>query len=124
MKPYKTNIEKETLKNKNFRKVLFTGKKMQLVVMTLDPKDDIPMEVHPKIDQFIRIESGRAEVVTNGKKRKLKEDEVIIIPAGTHHRVINTSPSKKLKLYTIYATPEHKKGTIHKTRAIALRSHR
>ena|SRR3972149_648746 len=123
VKAYATNIEKVTLRNKNYRRVLFTGKKIQLVVMSLNPKEDIPFEVHPKIDQFIRIESGSAEIFAGGKKNKLSDGDVIIIPAGTRHRVLNSSSSKKLKIYTIYATPEHPKGTVHKTRADALKAH-
>ena len=120
MREYSSNIEKLALKNNYYRKVLFTANKMQLVVMSLNPKEDIPFEVHHNRDQFIRIESGNAEVTTNGRKHKLKDGDVIIIPAGTRHRVVNSSPSKKLKVYTIYATPEHPQGTIHKTRADAL----
>ena len=122
MKEYTADIEKETLRNKNYRKVIFTANKMQLVLMSLKPKEDIPMEVHPHIDQFIRIESGQAEVTVNGRKHKLKDNGVIIVPLGSKHRVVNTSPSKTLKLYTIYAKPEHPKGRVQKTRADALRA--
>lgn len=116
MKEYKSNIEKVTLKNKFYRDVLFTGKHMQLVVMSLNVGEDIPMEVHKNHDQFIRIESGKATVITNGRKHKLGDGDAVIIPAGTKHRVINNG-KKKLKLYTIYSPPEHKPRTLHRTRA-------
>jgi mannose-6-phosphate isomerase-like protein (cupin superfamily) len=119
MSGYKTNIEKETIKNNFYRKVLFTGKKIQLVLMSLKPLEDIPLEVHHDIDQFIRIEKGTALVIINGKNFKLKDDDAVIIPAGSKHYVKNTSKNKNLKLYSIYATPEHKPGTIHKTKAEA-----
>jgi len=115
---YVTNIEEKTLANKNFRKVLFTGPNSQLVVMSLKPGEEIGEEVH-KLDQFIRIEAGEAEVVLNGKKHKVADDFAIVIPAGTRHNVINTSKKKDLKLYTVYSPPEHPPGTIHKTKAAA-----
>ncbi len=120
IKPYKSNIEKETLKNKNYRKVLHTGKNIQLVVMSLKPKEDIPFEVHKDHDQFIRVEQGSAGINAGGKKYSLKNGDVIIIPAGVKHYVCNSSKSKPLKLYTLYAPPEHPSGTVHKTQAEAL----
>lgn len=122
MKEYSGNLERETLKNNNYRKVLHTGKKMQLVLMSLNPGDDIPMEVHKTRDQFIRVESGKARVIINGRKHNLKDGDAVIVPAGSKHLVINSGASK-LKLYTIYASPEHKPGTIHKTRADAQKAH-
>jgi len=112
---YKTNIEKDTIENENYRKVLFTGKKMQLVVMSLKPGEDIPMEVHPEIDQFIRVEEGEAYVKVGEEEFNLKDDDVVIIPAGNHHYVKNAS-DKVLKVYTIYTPPEHKDGTVHVTK--------
>lgn len=117
---YKTNIEKETLRNKFYRKVLFTGKHAQLVVMSLKPKDDIPMEVHPHIDQFIRIEKGTAYVKIGSSSYNLKDGDAVVIPYGNKHYVKNTSATKPLKLYTIYSPAEHKPGTIHKTRKDAI----
>ena len=116
MKGYTANIEKETLDNEFYRKVLFTGKKMQLVVMSLKPGEHIPLETHHEIDQFIRVERGEALVKVAGEEFNLKDDDVVIIPAGTEHYVKNTSSDKELKVYTIYATPEHPPETIHKTR--------
>lgn len=126
IKHYVRSIEKETLKNNYFRKVLFTGKHEQLVVMCLQPKEEIGNEVHPKTDQFIRIEQGNAEfVLNNGKdKHMAKEGYVVVVPAGTWHNVINTSKTKKLKLYTIYSPPNHKPGTIHKTKKDAEKAER
>ena len=116
---YSSNIEKETIENENYRKVLFTGAKMQLVIMNLKPGEDIPSEVHETIDQFIRIEEGEALVRINEKEISLKNDEVVIIPAGSQHYVKNTSSGRNLKLYTIYSPPEHAPGTIHATKADA-----
>ena len=117
---YSANIEQETKKNECYRKVLFTGEKMQLVVMNLKPKEDIPLEVHPETDQFIRIEEGEASVKIDGEKFDLKDDDVVIIPAGKEHYVKNVSKDKELKLYTIYTPPEHHPGTIHQTKADAV----
>ena len=119
MKGYSTNIETDTIENEFYRKVLFTGEKMQLVVMSLKPGEDIPLEIHNGIDQFIRIEKGKAYVKIGEEEFNLKDDDVIIIPSGNHHYVKNTSSEKELKLYSIYAGPEHAPGTIHKTKAEA-----
>jgi mannose-6-phosphate isomerase-like protein (cupin superfamily) len=119
MNGYSTNIEKDTLENEYYRKVLFTGKKMQLVVMSLKPGEDIPLEVHDDIDQFIRIEEGEALIKVGEEEFNLKDDDVVIIPAGNEHYVKNTSADKDLKVYTIYATPEHAPEAIHKTKAEA-----
>lgn len=113
MKGYKTNIETETLENDNYRKVLYTGK-MQLVVMSLKEGEDIPSEVHPDIDQFIRVEKGSCKAILDGEEVMVGEDEVIIIPAGTQHQIVNTS--EMLKLYTIYTPAEHADGTVHATK--------
>jgi len=115
---YVTDIEKETLKNSYFRKVLFTAKKSQLVVMSLQPHEEIGMEVHPVNDQFIRIESGIGKAVLSGKTHKIKDGYAVVVPAGTWHNIVNTS-KVKMKLYTVYSPPHHPKGTVHKTKADA-----
>jgi mannose-6-phosphate isomerase-like protein (cupin superfamily) len=114
---YHTNIEDETLNNNYFRKVLYTGKYSQLVVMALKPGEEIGNEIHQNVDQFFRIEQGEAKVVLNNGETEftVKEDEVFIVPAGTWHNVINVS-DKDLKLYTIYSPPNHPDGTIHQTK--------
>jgi len=115
------NIENLTLKNKYFREVLFTGKFAQLVVMCLQPGEEIGNEVHEHVDQFFRIEEGEAKFVFNGKEEHIVHgSDAVIVPAGTFHNVINTSKNKQLKLYTVYSPPNHPAGTIHKTRADAL----
>jgi len=115
MKGYIANIEKETLENTDYRRVLYTSKHNQLVVMNIQPKDEIGSEVH-ELDQFIRIESGSAKAVLDGVETEMKDDYAVIIPAGTEHNIINTG-EVELKLYSIYSPPEHKNGTIHKTKA-------
>jgi mannose-6-phosphate isomerase-like protein (cupin superfamily) len=116
---YVNNIEKDTLENNYFRKVLNTTPKSQLVVMSLLPGEEIGNEVHPEIDQFIRIEQGSGKAVLNNSDEfELGEDFAIVIPAGTWHNIINTG-DKKLKLYTIYTPSNHPEDTIHKTKADA-----
>ncbi len=117
---YTDNIEDRTLENSNFRKVLYTGKHMQLVAMCLKPSEDIGEEVHDTVDQFFRIEEGEAKVVMNGEETILTDDMVAIVPAGTLHNVINTSDTNDLKLYTIYAPANHPEGTIHATKEEAM----
>lgn len=112
------NIEELTLANSFFRKVLYTGKHAQLVVMTLQPGEEIGTEIHPQVDQFFRFEAGRGRVIVDGQEQVVKADEVIIVPAGSEHNIINTG-SEPLKLYTIYSPPNHPDGTIHKTKAEA-----
>ena len=120
MTGYVGPIEKETEKNKFFRKVLYTGKYAQLVVMCLQGGEEIGIEVHGDVDQFFRFEEGSATFVFNGtEKHHVEEDEAVIVPAGTHHNVINASATKPLQLYTIYSPPNHPDGTIHKTKAEA-----
>jgi len=117
---YIGDIEKETLENNNFRKVLFTGKHQQLVVMSLKPREEIGNEVHANVDQFFRIEEGEARFVFNGKEEHVARDGyAVVVPAGTYHNIINRSDSKTLKLYTVYSPPNHPPGTIHKTKAEA-----
>jgi mannose-6-phosphate isomerase-like protein (cupin superfamily) len=119
MKGYVVDIEKVTKENKNFRKVLYTAKNSQLVVMSLRPGEEIGEEVHD-LDQFIRIEKGKGKAVLDAVEHKIKDDYAIVIPAGTRHNIINTSKDEKMKLYTIYSPPEHRDGVIHKTKADAL----
>lgn len=110
------NIEEKTLSNTNFRHVLYTGQHVQLVVMHLNPNEDIGTEIHETTDQFIRIEKGKAKAILNGQENSLKDGDAIVVPAGTEHNVINISASEPLKLYTIYSPPHHKDGTVHKTK--------
>lgn len=120
MTGYVGPIERTALKNSYFRQVLFTGKHCQLVVMCLQPSEEIGNEVHPTVDQFFRIEEGEARFVFNGKEEHLVRDgDAVVVPAGTYHNVINTSSVKPLKLYTIYTPPQHPDGTVHKTKAEA-----
>jgi mannose-6-phosphate isomerase-like protein (cupin superfamily) len=117
MTAYVGPIEKLTEKNKSFRQVVFTGKHLQLVVMCLQPEEEIGNEVHDDVDQFFRIEKGKAKFVFGGAEEHLVEaGDAVVVPAGTYHNVINTSPTKKLKLYTIYTPPQHADGTVHKTK--------
>jgi mannose-6-phosphate isomerase-like protein (cupin superfamily) len=118
MKGYVINLEKESLENENFRKVLYTAKNCQLVVMSLKPGEDIGMEVH-HLDQFIRVESGVGKAVLNGIEYALEDGFAVIVPAGTEHDIINTSTDKEMKLYTVYAPPNHVDGKIHVTKADA-----
>jgi mannose-6-phosphate isomerase-like protein (cupin superfamily) len=120
MAGFTTNIEKDTLENSNFRKVIFTAKNQQLVLMTLPPNEDIGEEVHEDVDQFFRIESGQGKVVMNGEETAISDGSAIVVPAGTRHNVINTSSDAPLKLYTIYSPPNHPDGKVHKTKAEAM----
>jgi mannose-6-phosphate isomerase-like protein (cupin superfamily) len=114
-KGYSKDVAAETLKNKNFRKVLYTGEHLQLVVMTLKPGEEIGEETHEDRDQFFRFEAGEGVVVIDGKKNKVKDDFAVIVPAGACHNVINTG-EEPLQMYTIYGPPEHKDKTVHKTK--------
>jgi len=116
MKGFKTNIERDTLKNKNFRKVIYTGKNSQLVLMSLKPKEEIGLETHPENDQFLRFEGGRGHVIIDDSKYTVKNGDAVVIPAGAKHNVVNTSATEELKIYTIYSPPHHKEGTIRKTK--------
>lgn len=120
MTGYIADIEKETLENDNFRKVLHTTPQSQLVVMSLKPGEEIGEEVHNTITQFIRIEEGNGKVVLDGEETSVEDDFAIVIPGGTLHNVINTSDDEDLKLYTIYSPPEHKDGTVHVTKEEAM----
>ena len=119
MTGYYVDIEIRTKENDYFREVLFTGPLSQLVVMSLDPGEDIGLETHLETDQFIRVEEGKGKAILDGQEYPLKNGTAIAIPAGTEHNIINTSPRDALKLYTIYTPPEHPHGTIHKTKADA-----
>ena len=119
MSGYVIDIEKKTLENEHFREVLFTAPNSQLVVMSLRPGEEIGLETHDGIDQFIRVEAGTGKAILNGEEKPLADGTAVVIPAGTEHNVVNTSQSEALKLYTIYSPPEHADGTIHKTKAEA-----
>ena len=116
MKGFKNNIEKDTLENKNFRKVLYTGKHLQLVLMSLNVGEDIGEEIHRDNDQFFRFESGLGKCVIDGNEYMVKDGDVIVVPAGAKHNVINTGKTGELKMYTIYGPPNHQDGTIRKTK--------
>jgi mannose-6-phosphate isomerase-like protein (cupin superfamily) len=122
MKGYKANIEKDTLENKNFRKVLYTSKYSQLVLMNLKAQEEIGSEVHADHDQFFRFESGTGLVIIDDNKYEVADGDAVIVPAGAEHNVINTG-TEDLKLYTIYSPAEHKEGTIHPTKAEAVEEH-
>ena len=118
-KGYVVNIEKVSLQNAYFRQVLFTDTNVQLVVMALKPQEDIGEEVH-SLDQFIRVEAGEGFSILDGAKHAIKAGSGVVIPKGVRHNILNTSRTKSMKLYTIYAPPNHKDGTIHKTKADAV----
>ena len=116
MKGYNVNIEKETLENINFRKVLYTGKHSQLVLMSLKPDEEIGTEVHPENDQFFRFERGTGKCVIDGNSYELSDGSVIIVPAGAEHNIINMSGADDLKFYTIHSPAHHKDGIIRATK--------
>lgn len=120
MKGYISNIDKETEENSNFRRVLYTARNCQLVVMSLVPGEDIGEEVH-ELDQFIKIESGVGRAILNGIEHNISDGFAVIIPAGTKHNIINSSSTQSMKLYTLYSPPNHKDGVKHLTKADALR---
>lgn len=118
MSGFSINIEEKTLANDNFREVLYTAPKMQVVVMTLKVGEEIGQEKHEGHDQFIRVEAGQGVAILDGEKHALEDGVAVVIPAGTEHNVINTS-TEPLRLYTIYAPPEHPDGILHRTKAEA-----
>ena len=120
MNGYVSNIEKDTLENDNFRKVIYTAPFSQLVIMTLKPGEEIGAETHNDRDQFFRVEAGQGVAVLNNISHNIEDGSAIVIPAGTPHNIINTSETEKLKVYTIYSPAEHKDGTIHQTKAEAM----
>ena len=113
MKGYVVNIEKITEENSNFRKVLYTARYSQLVVMSLKPGEEIGDEVHD-LDQFLRIEKGSGKAILNGTEYSIGDGFVIVVPAGTKHNIINTSSAQEMKLYTIYSPPHHPPNTIER----------
>lgn len=115
MKGYVINIEKTSLENENFRKVLYTAKNSQLVVMNLKPGEEIGMEIH-HLDQFIRVEAGEGKTVLNGIEHKIEDGYAVVVPASVEHNIINTSQDREMKLYTVYSPPNHKDGVIHKNK--------
>ncbi len=119
MKGYVADIEKLTVENENFRKVLYTDKNSQLVLMSLLAGEDIGEEVHDDVDQFLRVERGEGQAVLSGVSHDLTDGSVILVPAGTKHNVINTG-GEPMKLYTLYMPPHHKDGVVHKTKAEAV----
>jgi mannose-6-phosphate isomerase-like protein (cupin superfamily) len=121
MKGFKANIEKDTLQNTNFRKVLYTAKYCQLVLMSLKPLEEIGEEIHEKNDQFFRFESGKGKVIIDSVEYNVKEGDVVVIPAGSKHNVINTDNSNALKMYTIYAPAHHKDGIVRATKQDAVK---
>jgi len=116
MKGFHINIEKNTLENDNFRKVLYTGKNSQLVLMSIAPNSEIGMEIHQENDQFFRFESGKGKCIIDGNEYEVEDGSAIIVPAGAEHNVINLSDSEDLKLYTIYSPAHHKDGIVRKTK--------
>lgn len=116
MRGFNANIEKDTLENNNFRKVLYTAKHSQLVLMSLKPKEEIGMEVHKDNDQFFRFEQGQGKCIIDGNEYDVTDGSAIIVPAGAEHNVINTSETGELKLYTIYSPAHHKDGIVRQTK--------
>lgn len=120
MTGYVGNIEKLSEENENFRKVIYTGNHLQLVVMSLKPGEDIGEEVHPKVDQFFRVEEGEGKIVMNGEETAFGEGFALVVPSGTMHNVFNTSQTEELKLYTIYTPANHIDGIVHATKEEAM----
>jgi len=116
MKGFKTNIEKGTLENRNFRQVLYTGEHSQLVLMSLRPKEEIGMEIHAENDQFFRFEAGQGKVIIDGNTYEVGDGAAVVVPAGAKHNIINVSDSEDLKLYTIYSPAHHKDGIVRATK--------
>ncbi|MDO8425300.1 MAG: cupin domain-containing protein [bacterium] len=121
MQGYILNIEEETLKNSDFRRVLYTAKHCQLVLMSIAPGEEIGTEVH-SLDQFIRVEKGDARVILDGVEHELRADFAVVIPAGTRHNVINVG-TDSVKLYTLYSPPEHRDGVVHSTKSSVTEEH-
>ena len=117
MTGYVTNIERDTLANEDYRRVLFTGSKTQLVMMTLQPGEDIGLETHEGHDQFIRVEAGTGYVELDGERYDVGDGTAVVIPSGARHNLVNSSPDEPLRLYTLYSPPEHADGTVQHTKA-------
>lgn len=120
MKGFVQNIEKATLDNNNFRKVLYTSKHSQLVLMSLAPSEEIGMEVHQDNDQFFRFEKGQGQCIIDGNEYEITDGSAVVVPAGAQHNIINVSGSEPLKLYTIYSPAHHKDGIVRATKAEAV----
>jgi len=116
MKGFNTNIEKDTLENTNFRKVLYTGKNSQLVLMSLKPKEEIGMEIHAENDQFFRFEQGHGKCIIDNNEYMVEDGSAVIVPAGAEHNIINISETEDLRLYTIYSPAHHKDGIVRLTK--------
>jgi mannose-6-phosphate isomerase-like protein (cupin superfamily) len=117
VKPYVGSIEALALRNENFRQVVFTGTRTQLVLMQLQPGEDIGEEIHADVDQFFRIEAGVARFIFDGKEEHLVHSgDAVVVPAGTLHNVVNASRTIPLKLYTLYSPPQHPDGTVQRTK--------
>ncbi|HEX6307992.1 MAG TPA: cupin domain-containing protein [Longimicrobiales bacterium] len=121
MKGFIGDIEEQTETNRDFRRVLYSGPHMQLVLMALEPGDELGEEVHEDTDQFFRVEKGKGEVEIDGETTRIESDMAVVVPAGARHNIRNTG-EKSLKLYTLYAPPEHPEGTVHHTRQDAEKS--
>ena len=115
-KGFVTDIETATTANTDYRRVLYTGKYSQLVLMSLKPGEEIGEEVHDDVDQFFRFEEGEGEVVIDGVRSPVKDGSGVVVPSGARHNVVNTSKDTPLKLYTIYSPPEHQDGVVRKTK--------
>jgi mannose-6-phosphate isomerase-like protein (cupin superfamily) len=120
MKGYVTSLDRETKKNVDFRRVLYTGKHSQLVLMSLKPGEEIGEETHEGVDQFFRFESGEGKVIIDGAEHRVKDGNGVIVPAAAKHNVINTSKRANLRLYTLYSPPEHRDGVVRHTKQEAM----
>jgi mannose-6-phosphate isomerase-like protein (cupin superfamily) len=120
MKGFVTDIEKATIENNSFRKVLYTGKHSQLVIMTLKPGEDIGMEVHKENDQFFRLDRGEGICFIDGEEHEIRDGFAVLVPAGAQHNIINTSESLPLSLYTLYSPPHHQDGIVRETKQYAM----
>jgi len=122
MKGYIITLEKETEKNADFRRVLYTGKHSQLVLMSIKPGEEIGEETHENVDQFFRFERGEGKVIIDGVEHRIKDGDGVIVPAGAKHNVVNISKRVNLRLYTIYSPPEHQDGVLRHTKKEAMAS--
>lgn len=121
MQPYIASIEKIALRNGNFRQVLFTGEHAQLVVMCLQPGEELGREIHTGVDQFFRVEEGDAKFVFGtGEEHLVHAGDAVVVPSGTFHNVVNASAVKPLRLYTLYSPPQHPAGTVHRSKVDAM----
>jgi mannose-6-phosphate isomerase-like protein (cupin superfamily) len=120
MKGFVSNIEKDALENENFRQILYSGKHSQLVLMSLQPKEEIGMETHLDNDQFFRFEKGEGKCIIDSNEYEISDGTAVVVPAGAQHNIINVSETEKLKLYTIYSPAHHKDGIVRATKQEAL----